>query len=522
MAERGGCTLGTKTAVLIQIGAGAVLTVLLLVVAEIACGFFVGRDDQTENPIIFMNARDHFIAETFKWAESNPLPSVKDLDLLWRNAPSVTKIAPVNPQAYGHNDTWTIRINSEGFRGPEPENKDAPEGVYRIIFVGDSVTFGYGVEEHDSFVGRVVATLRTRYPDRRFDIVNAGVPGWSWVQGLRFLQVRGLSLHPNLVVMAHGVNDQLLPAEITDNELISALEKPAPRLLERVRGILSRTNMYRLAHRLVAARTGQPQVSPNCERQIRSTGACRRVGLDEIEAAVHAARRLTSAAGADLLVLNLDFWETLAARAVRAAVDTDHIPFLDFPKQFDHLREADESRRARDFGLAPMNAVDTNRRQTKGAWQVIFRVLMGNVVGPFSVKAFAFPVATAFQIEAPLYDDGTHGDEIPNDGIASAVVNVPAGVGIVHYLFYADGVPEFRSPPGEIQSDPYREVRRQADVVRLLDVFAQQFLMVEHTHPNADGHRVIAEGVLQAMDSIDSFASFVGPARVVRPDLDAG
>jgi hypothetical protein len=46
--------------------------------------------------------------------------------------------------------------------------------------------------------------------------------------------------------------------------------------------------------------------------------------------------------------------------------------------------------------------------------------------------------------------------------------------------------------------------------------------LIERTHPNADGHRVIAEGVLQAIHSIDSFARFVGPAQIVRPNLDAG
>jgi lysophospholipase L1-like esterase len=112
-------------------------------------------------------------------------------------------------------------------------------------------------------------------------------------------------------------------------------------------------------------------------------------------------------------------------------------------------------------------------------------------------------------VDAQLYDDGTHGDELANDHVASTIVNVPAGIGIVHYLYYTDGVPEFASPPGAIQSGAHREVRRQSAVVRPLDVFGQQFLMIERTHPNADGHRVIAEGVLQALDSIDSFAKFV-------------
>jgi lysophospholipase L1-like esterase len=513
MAEGGHSALGTKTRAALQVGAGVVLTVLLLVAAEIACGFFVEAGVDSEEPITFRDAGNDFVSQALKNAALNPLPTVKDLDLLWRNAPSAPRTLLVNPQAYGRKDTWTIRINSEGFRGPERETTDAGEGVYRVLFIGDSVTFGYGVEERDSFVRRVEAALRARHPDRRFDIVNAGVPGWSWVQGLRFLQLRGLSLHPNLVVMAHGANDQFFPVKLTDNERIKALESPAPRLLERVRHSVSRTNMYRVARRLVATGTAPLAISPGCARQISDTGGCRRVGLDEIEAAVHVARKLTLAAGADLLVLNLDFLETPAIRAVRAAVDADHIPFIDFAKQFDDLSEAEQRRGAQDHGLAARHAANNGQGQTqKGARHVTLRVLTGDLVGPFSVRAFAFPDAAAFQIAAPLYDDGTHGDELANDHVASTIVDVPAGVGIVHYRYYADGIPEFASPEGSIPSDDSREVRLQGDMVGPVDVFGQQFLMIDRTHPNSEGHRVIAEGVLQALDSIGSFRKFVGQA----------
>ncbi len=509
MAERRAFALGTMTGALIQVGAAIALTVLLLLLVEIACGFFVRADVNTEEPIIFRNAGDDFVSQALKYVELNPLPAVKDLDLLWRNAPSASRIVPTNPQAYGREDSWTIRTNSEGFRGAEREDSGAREGVYRILFVGDSVTFGYGVNEGDSFVGRVQAGLRARYPEHRFDVVNAGVPGWSWVQGLRFLQVRGLSLHPNLVVMAHGVNDQFFPAKLTDNERIKALDSPAPRFLQHLRDLVSRTNMYRVAYRLAAMMTARLGISPGCLRQIRDAGGCRRVGLDEIEAAVHAARRLTLAAGADLLVLNLDFQETPAVQAVRPAVTAEKIPFVDFAQRFDELGAAEQSRRAQDHGLAPSRTANTDRGQAQKGARVIFRVLTDDVSGPFSVKAVAFPAAAAFQTDAPLYDDGTHGDERANDHVASTVIDIPADVGIVHYMYYADGVPEFASPAGAIPSDAHRAMRPRGDMVGPLDVFAQRFLMLEGTHPNAEGHRVIAAGVLQTLASIDSFAKFV-------------
>ena len=45
-----------------------------------------------------------------------------------------------------------------------------------------------------------------RHPGRPIEVVNAGVSGWSWLQGLRFFEVHGEALHPNVVVVAHGLD----------------------------------------------------------------------------------------------------------------------------------------------------------------------------------------------------------------------------------------------------------------------------------------------------------------------------
>ncbi|TMA34269.1 MAG: SGNH/GDSL hydrolase family protein [Deltaproteobacteria bacterium] len=158
--------------------------------------------------------------------ELNPSPLVTDFDLLWRNKPLAVKTQPVNPRPYGRDDQWTIRIDSMGFRGPERPLPTPHDGTYRILCVGDSITFGFSVDQDAPFARRLEELLRARYPSRPIEVVNAGVPGWSWVQGRRFLEREGLVLRPDLVIVGHGTNDQFFTARITDRERVARLENP--------------------------------------------------------------------------------------------------------------------------------------------------------------------------------------------------------------------------------------------------------------------------------------------------------
>src|SRR6185369_9606928 len=145
----------------------------------------------------------------------NPAPIVADADLLWRNEPGARKTQPVNPRPFGRSDTWTIENNSEGFRGPERTKDRNP---YRVLAIGDSITFGFNVDQPDVWPRELEGLLRSYSPKRDVEVINAGVPGWTWLQGLEFLNKRGLALRPDVVIFGHGTNDQLFAATTTDEE----------------------------------------------------------------------------------------------------------------------------------------------------------------------------------------------------------------------------------------------------------------------------------------------------------------
>jgi hypothetical protein len=92
-----------------------------------------------------------------------------------------------------------VRIDSRGLRGPERDLAKAP-GTKRILFLGDSFTFGIGVEESDTF-----ARLLEDLP--RVETFNAGVAGYGTTQELLWLRREGFAYRPDLVVLAFYTND---------------------------------------------------------------------------------------------------------------------------------------------------------------------------------------------------------------------------------------------------------------------------------------------------------------------------
>ncbi len=90
-----------------------------------------------------------------------------------------------------------VRINSLGIRGPEPA-VPKPAELRRVVAVGDSSVYGFGVPEHARFVD--VAIDRIGGPG--LEAWAAAVPGYSTLQLRNLLELRGHLLEPDLLVLA--------------------------------------------------------------------------------------------------------------------------------------------------------------------------------------------------------------------------------------------------------------------------------------------------------------------------------
>lgn len=99
-------------------------------------------------------------------------------------------------------DSIRVRMSSRGYRGREYDwDRPAP---LRLFGIGDSFTFGFGVEEEETFLARIEAALG---PDA--EAINAGVPGFGPDNALRLLEADGPGLRPHVVLFGFFVGNDL-------------------------------------------------------------------------------------------------------------------------------------------------------------------------------------------------------------------------------------------------------------------------------------------------------------------------
>jgi len=97
-----------------------------------------------------------------------------------------------------------VHINGFGLRGREIAAQPVA-GVERILVIGDSIIYGQGVADDETFPVQLQRELRDR--GRRVEVLNGGVPGCNNAAELAFLRAYGLALHPRRVVLGISLND---------------------------------------------------------------------------------------------------------------------------------------------------------------------------------------------------------------------------------------------------------------------------------------------------------------------------
>jgi len=498
--------IGWKLGALIQLAAGIVVLVVLLGLCEFVAGRVVDTKARFARAAALLEETSKagdVVATTIRTLQTfpavNPSPLVPDVLLLWRNQAGARKTQPINPRRYGRNESWTVENDSRGYRGPELQLPTDDRGVFRVVCVGDSITFGFNVDQPDAYPRQLERLLRARHPGRRIEVVNTGVPGWSWLQGLRFLQIEGFALHPDLVVAAHGTNDRFFATRVTDAERLRWVANPLGRAVLRAEARLTETNTYQLLATWSPPHVDRTAESAGCREQMRRGGVCKRLSLDDIDATVGELAARTKAAGARLLLLNLDFIETGAVEGSRAAATRAGLPLLDFDARFAELRAADENARADSLGLA--RAADEPRPSHPARHHVTLRVAFdGTPPAPLAVRGNYSPGKPEYDFDVPLRDDGAAGDERAHDGVYSATFDAPPGASRFEYKYFAGDVAELESLPPTPSSMGNRVAVVRGDHVGPVDVFGRLFMMAERTHPDRDGQAVVATGIADWID----------------------
>jgi len=141
--------------------------------------------------------------------------------LLWRLKPNLDHV---------YWDFTVVSTNAQHFRADYPIGPK-PAGTFRIVCLGDSVTFGYRVppvwpekpNDYDPtwqpFPVLLEKELRSANPNRSIEVFPMAVPGYTSHQGLAWLKRDIGYLQPDVVIASFGWNDVSM-SDVPDRETI--------------------------------------------------------------------------------------------------------------------------------------------------------------------------------------------------------------------------------------------------------------------------------------------------------------
>lgn len=124
-----------------------------------------------------------------------------------------------------------------------------PDDVFRIVVLGDSVPFGWGVGEADPFPRRLEDLLRQvpRRDGKRYEVVNAGSPGWGLPEAGLWLRDEGIPLLPDIVLHC-----------VINNDIEPHPKGPPLFLTETLRNVRTLRLLERIADKVTGDRGNEP------------------------------------------------------------------------------------------------------------------------------------------------------------------------------------------------------------------------------------------------------------------------
>jgi hypothetical protein len=186
----------------------------------------------------------------------------RDPDVFWRYRPN-------------QDVQWQqirVQTNAFGLRD-RPRTREKPPGVFRILSLGESTTFGDRLEADQNY-SYLLEDLLNADGGRRVEVWNCGICSYTTWQSVKWLERDGLSFHPDLVIFFHEMNDFLptyhrtgeghaLGLGRTDRELAAMSQRLGPLVV-----LLEKSDFYRwLRIRVLLA--ASRALAPGLERRQR-------------------------------------------------------------------------------------------------------------------------------------------------------------------------------------------------------------------------------------------------------------
>jgi len=175
----------------------------------------------------------------------------------------------------------SLETNSHGLRGAEiPRAK--PQRVFRIAGIGDSVMFGWGVHQNETYLQVLEQSLnRLENESRKFEVLNFAVPGYNTAMEVDVLEHVAMQFDPDLLIL-HVISNDV----------------DVPLFMQKKRS--AHTLKHTFLWGLVRDRMGW---DPELDAEIVPDQYSYMIGLDGFNSAVQRLARITREAGIPVLVL---------------------------------------------------------------------------------------------------------------------------------------------------------------------------------------------------------------------------
>jgi len=154
------------------------MTVLLVVIIELGARVVLWQSPQTPT------SKQGFGFSTVGYGDLIP------------NLNTTETLMPIRP--------YHLKTNSAGLRNSDEINED--ESVFRVLAIGDSFTYGFYVHNEEAYPYRLEEVLEQTLSGR-FQVLNAGIPGYTVADSLSYMRDKGMALKPDLVILGSYTND---------------------------------------------------------------------------------------------------------------------------------------------------------------------------------------------------------------------------------------------------------------------------------------------------------------------------
>jgi lysophospholipase L1-like esterase len=214
-----------------------------------------------------------------------------DPELYWYNRPNLRQHTDAT-------DTARRTTNSMGFRMDREVSRDKGADEVRVFVVGDSSTFGLGVDDERTYSAVLERELNQRL-GRPVTVINSGCPGHTSYQGMILLQRYGLDLQPDLVIWAYNndpcLDTMLEKARVSDNPTQLAAQR-----------VLYRSDLYLLFRRVLVDGVYGVRTARYAERYpSKPTDWVRRIPFDDFKDYLEQFADVAHGAGAEILYVRM-------------------------------------------------------------------------------------------------------------------------------------------------------------------------------------------------------------------------